>query len=57
VIVPVQVLLVLIQQNCIETHLQPAEVLVTGLRPAVYLYEALLNSALQILRCALVGST
>lgn len=45
-----QVLLVLIQQNCVKAYLQPAEVRVTGVRPAVYLYEADLLQILQIIR-------
>jgi hypothetical protein len=47
-----QALLVLIQQNCVRTFLQPAEVRVTGVRPAVYLYEADLVQILQVIRCA-----
>lgn len=47
-----QVLLVLIQQNCIITRLQPAEVMVTGVRPAVHIYEADLPQMLQLIRCA-----
>lgn len=47
-----QALLVLIQQNCVRTYLQPAEVRVTGVRPAVYLYEADLVQILQVIRCA-----
>ncbi|WIA34705.1 hypothetical protein OEZ86_013016 [Tetradesmus obliquus] len=45
-----QALLVLIQQNCVRTYLQPAEVRVTGVRPAVYLYEADLVQILQVIR-------
>jgi hypothetical protein len=45
-----QVLLVLIQQNCVITRLQPAEALVTGVRPAVTLYEADLRQMLQLIR-------
>ncbi|KAF6265727.1 hypothetical protein COO60DRAFT_870422 [Scenedesmus sp. NREL 46B-D3] len=45
-----QALLVLIQQNCVRTYLQPAEVRVTGVRPAVHLYEADLMHILQVIR-------
>lgn len=45
-----QVLLVLIQQNCVITRLQPAEVLVTGVKPAVTIYEADLSQMLQLIR-------
>lgn len=45
-----QVLLVLIQQNCVVTFLQPPEVRVNGVRPAVYLYDADLKHILQITR-------
>jgi hypothetical protein len=47
-----QALLVLLQQNCVRTYLQPAEVRVTGVRPALYLYEADLVQILQVIRCA-----
>jgi hypothetical protein len=47
-----QVLMVLLQQNCITTRLQPSEVLVTGIKPAVHLYEADLDQMLQLIRCA-----
>lgn len=46
-----QVLLVLMQQNCVVTWLQPAEVLVTGTRPAVTIYEADQHQMLQLIRC------
>jgi hypothetical protein len=46
------VLLVLIQQNLVVTWLQPAEKLVTGVRPAVSLYEADLAQMLQLIRCS-----
>jgi uncharacterized membrane protein len=46
-----QALLVLLQQNCVRTYLQPAEVRVTGVRPALYLYEADLVQILQVIRC------
>ena len=45
-----QVLLVLIQQNCIITRLQPSEVMVTGVKPAVHLYEADMGRMLQLIR-------
>lgn len=48
-----QVLLVLIQHNCVITRLQPSEVMVTGVRPAVHLYEADLGQMLQLIRCRL----
>lgn len=48
-----QVLLVLIQHNCVITRLQPSEVMVTGIRPAVHLYEADLGQMLQLIRCGL----
>lgn len=48
-----QVLLVLIQHNCVITRLQPSEVMVTGVRPAVHLYEADLGQMLQLIRCGL----
>jgi hypothetical protein len=46
-----QVLLVLVQHNCVITRLQPSEVMVTGIRPAVFLYEADLGQMLQLIRC------
>lgn len=45
-----QVLLVLIQQNCVITRLQPSEVLVHGVKPAVHIYEADLRQMLQLIR-------
>jgi hypothetical protein len=42
-----QLLLALIQQNCVAVYLQPAEVTVSGTKPAVYLYEADLDAILQ----------
>lgn len=47
-----QVLLVLIQQNCIITRQQPAEKVFTGVKQAVHLYEAHLQQMLQLIRCA-----
>jgi hypothetical protein len=47
-----QALLVLIQHNCVRTYLQPAEVRVTGVWPALYLYEVDLVQILQVIRCA-----
>ncbi len=46
-----QVLLVLMQQNCVHTYLQPEEELVSGRKPSYYLYEAQLGWILQSIRC------
>lgn len=48
-----QVLLVLIQQNCVITRLQPSEMMVTGIKPAVSIYEADESQMLQLIRCVL----
>jgi hypothetical protein len=45
-----QVLLVLIQQNFLIVRLQPSEVMVTGVKPAVHIYEADLGQMLQLIR-------
>jgi hypothetical protein len=46
-----QVLLVLIQQNCITIRQQPAEDMYNGRRPAMHIYEADLEQMLQLIRC------
>ncbi|KAG2501534.1 hypothetical protein HYH03_000041 [Edaphochlamys debaryana] len=47
-----QSLLILIQQNCINAYLQPGEETIRGPRPSVYVYEALVDRVLQIIRYA-----
>jgi hypothetical protein len=45
-----QVLLMLIQQNCVQAYLLPEEQFVTGVRPAMTLYEPCLERILQSIR-------
>ncbi|PNW72301.1 hypothetical protein CHLRE_16g673900v5 [Chlamydomonas reinhardtii] len=45
-----QALLILIQQNCINSYLQPGEETLRGPRPSFYLYEANTDRVLQIIR-------
>ncbi|KAG2434127.1 hypothetical protein HXX76_007854 [Chlamydomonas incerta] len=45
-----QALLILIQQNCVNSYLQPGEDTLRGPRPSFYLYEAHTDRVLQIIR-------